>query len=229
MDRARGAAARELARLARRRCSAEHAGRRSPPAASGCGRCSCFVAAGPAPARRRARAARGGRRSSSSTRRRSSTTTCSTAPRCGAAGRRWSPPPGATMATATGDLLFSRAFAELAAQRRAPTRSACSRTRRPRSPQGELLQRADAWNVGVTRERYLAALRPQDRAAVRGRVRARRARGRRRRPSVLGALRPPDRARVPAARRRARRLRARPSGPASTAAPTCSTARSRCR
>ena len=74
-----------------------------------------------------------------------------------------------------------------------------------------------------------APLRAEDRAAVRGRLRAGRARGRRRRPDALGALRPPHRAGLPAARRRARRLRARPSGPASTAAPTCSTARSRCR
>ena len=88
----------------------------------------------------------------------------------------------------------------------APTRCACSPTPRPRWPQGELMQRADAWNVGVSRERYLRALRPQDRAAVRGRLPARRARGRRA-GRAAGAVRPPDRARVPAARRRARRLR----------------------
>jgi geranylgeranyl pyrophosphate synthase len=62
---------------------------------------------------------------------------------------------GRAMATATGDLLFARAFAELA---------------RPRQPEpirvlsdaslalaeGELMQRADAWDVTVSRERYLA-------------------------------------------------------------------------
>ena len=61
---------------------------------------------------------------------------------------------GRLMATATGDLLFAQAFAELA------------RNARPRDVQvlsdassalaaGELLQRADAWDVGVPRERYL--------------------------------------------------------------------------
>ncbi|MEJ7892605.1 MAG: polyprenyl synthetase family protein [Solirubrobacteraceae bacterium] len=61
---------------------------------------------------------------------------------------------GRLMATATGDLLFAQAFAELA------------RNGRPRDVQvlsdassalaaGELLQRADAWDVGVPRERYL--------------------------------------------------------------------------
>ena len=58
-------------------------------------------------------------RSSSSTRRRSSTTTCSTAPSCAAAARPCSPTAGRELATATGDLLFSRAFAELAANGRA--------------------------------------------------------------------------------------------------------------
>ena len=104
--------------------------RRSPPAASGCGRCSCSCAAGPRPRDGDGGAARRRSPSSSSTPRRSSTTTCSTPRRCAAAGRPSSPPAGRAMATATGDLLFARAFAELAAQRAAPRRSACSRTRR---------------------------------------------------------------------------------------------------
>ena len=73
-----------------------------------------------------------------------------------------------------------------------------------------------------------APLRSQDRAAVPRGVRAGRAGGRRER-RAAGRVRRADRARVPAARRRAGRVAARPSGPASTAAPTCWTARSRCR
>jgi geranylgeranyl pyrophosphate synthase len=63
---------------------------------------------------------------------------------------------GRLAATATGDLLFSRAFAELAgagAGSAAAVRvlsHACAEL-----AQGELLQRADAWNLDVTLERYL--------------------------------------------------------------------------
>ena len=61
---------------------------------------------------------------------------------------------GREMATATGDLLFSRAFAELAAsgsaeQVRALSRASSSLAR------GELLQREDAWDTTVAEERYL--------------------------------------------------------------------------
>ena len=61
---------------------------------------------------------------------------------------------GRTMATATGDLLFSRAFAELVAngdaeQVRALSRASSSLAR------GELLQREDAWDTTVSEERYL--------------------------------------------------------------------------
>ena len=61
---------------------------------------------------------------------------------------------GRTMATATGDLLFSRAFAELvrngsADQVRALSRASSSLAR------GELLQREDAWDTGISEERYL--------------------------------------------------------------------------
>jgi geranylgeranyl pyrophosphate synthase len=61
---------------------------------------------------------------------------------------------GRAMATATGDLLFSRAFAELVrngevAQIRALSRASSALAR------GELLQRDDAWDAGVTLERYL--------------------------------------------------------------------------
>jgi geranylgeranyl pyrophosphate synthase len=61
---------------------------------------------------------------------------------------------GRAAATATGDLLFSRAFAELvttgdrdAVRALSDASSALAR--------GELMQREDAWSPGVTRERYL--------------------------------------------------------------------------
>jgi geranylgeranyl pyrophosphate synthase len=63
---------------------------------------------------------------------------------------------GRTVATATGDLLFSRAFAELAAggageleDVRALSSAASALAA------GELLQRADAWDAGIPLERYL--------------------------------------------------------------------------
>ena len=62
---------------------------------------------------------------------------------------------GRAMATATGDLLFSRAFAELAAGGRADAVRVLSDASSALA-QGELLQREDAWNVAVSRERYLA-------------------------------------------------------------------------
>jgi geranylgeranyl pyrophosphate synthase len=61
---------------------------------------------------------------------------------------------GRLLATATGDLLFSRAFAELARNRsvesvRLLSDASCALA------EGELLQREDAWNLAVTRERYM--------------------------------------------------------------------------
>jgi geranylgeranyl pyrophosphate synthase len=61
---------------------------------------------------------------------------------------------GRDMATATGDLLFSRAFAELARngsieQIRALSRASTALAR------GELLQRGDAWDATISRDRYL--------------------------------------------------------------------------
>jgi geranylgeranyl pyrophosphate synthase len=58
------------------------------------------------------------------------------------------------MATATGDLLFAQAFAELADNGR-PEQVRVLSAASSALAQGELLQRADAWNVGVPRERYL--------------------------------------------------------------------------
>jgi geranylgeranyl pyrophosphate synthase len=61
---------------------------------------------------------------------------------------------GRTLATATGDLLFSRAVAELAAAGRAEAVRVLSDASSA-LVQGELLQREDAWNATTTRERYL--------------------------------------------------------------------------
>jgi len=61
---------------------------------------------------------------------------------------------GRTIATATGDLLFSRAFAELVAGGElADVRALSSATSALAT--GELMQRADAWNAAVALERYL--------------------------------------------------------------------------
>jgi geranylgeranyl pyrophosphate synthase len=61
---------------------------------------------------------------------------------------------GRDIATATGDLLFSRAFAELAGNGRADEIRVLSDASSGLA-RGELLQREDAWNVEVTQERYL--------------------------------------------------------------------------
>jgi geranylgeranyl pyrophosphate synthase len=61
---------------------------------------------------------------------------------------------GRGAATATGDLLFSRAFAELAATGSEDAVRALSAASSALA-RGELMQRADAWNEDVTPERYL--------------------------------------------------------------------------
>jgi geranylgeranyl pyrophosphate synthase len=61
---------------------------------------------------------------------------------------------GRAIATATGDLLFSRAFAELAANGRADQIRVLSDASSALA-HGELLQREDAWNVDVAHDRYL--------------------------------------------------------------------------
>jgi geranylgeranyl pyrophosphate synthase len=61
---------------------------------------------------------------------------------------------GRALATATGDLLFSRAFAELAGGGSAEAVRLLSDASNA-LVQGELLQREDAWNLATTRERYL--------------------------------------------------------------------------
>jgi geranylgeranyl pyrophosphate synthase len=62
---------------------------------------------------------------------------------------------GRGVATATGDLLFSRAFAELARNQRADEVQVLSDASSA-LVEGELLQRADAFQPGVTVDRYLA-------------------------------------------------------------------------
>ncbi|MBB4661074.1 polyprenyl synthetase family protein [Conexibacter arvalis] len=61
---------------------------------------------------------------------------------------------GRTVATATGDLLFSRAFAEVAGGGEIADVRALSAASSALAA-GELMQRADAWDVGVPLERYV--------------------------------------------------------------------------
>jgi geranylgeranyl pyrophosphate synthase len=61
---------------------------------------------------------------------------------------------GGGMATATGDLLFARAFAELVRNGRADEVRVLSDATSALA-RGELLQRADAWNAAISVERYL--------------------------------------------------------------------------
>ena len=61
---------------------------------------------------------------------------------------------GRALATAAGDLLFSRAFAELAAAGSLEAVRVLSRAAEELA-RGELMQREDAWNASVTVERYL--------------------------------------------------------------------------
>ena len=61
---------------------------------------------------------------------------------------------GRAAATATGDLLFSRAFAELAATGSDEAVRTLSRASSALA-RGELMQREDAWSDGVTPERYV--------------------------------------------------------------------------
>jgi geranylgeranyl pyrophosphate synthase len=64
---------------------------------------------------------------------------------------------GREMATATGDLLFSRAFAELAEASVPAVRTLARAT--SELALGELMQREDAWNPDVSVDRYLARCR----------------------------------------------------------------------
>jgi geranylgeranyl pyrophosphate synthase len=61
---------------------------------------------------------------------------------------------GRAAATATGDLLFSRAFAELAGNE-SPEQLRMLSVASSALARGELVQREDAWSAGVTVQRYL--------------------------------------------------------------------------
>ncbi len=87
------------------------------------------------------------------TRPRSCTTTSSTPRRCAAAGRRSSPRRAARWRRRPATCC-SRARSPSWRAAEARRRCGCSRTRPRRSRAGELLQREDAWDAGITRERY---------------------------------------------------------------------------
>ena len=217
------------------RSSGALAARRSRPAASACARCwSCSSPRlGSEPPRRARLSCAPPWRSSWCTPRRSSTTTSSTARSCGAATRRSSPAAGRDAAIATGDLLFSRAFAELARNGdRRPAARALGRAAR-RSPAASCCSARTPTRADVTVERYLRALRAEDRRAC-----SRRPAGwaRSSRPAGRGAGSPTGSARSRGASgwpsscsTTCSTSPARSSARARRAAPTCSTARSRCR
>ena len=180
--------------------------RDAPRAASGCARCSCSSAAERGDERRSCARRR---RSSWCTWRRWSTTTSSTPRRCAAAARPCSRAAAAATATATGDFLFSRAFALLAANGDERAGARRCRTRASRSRAASWRSATTPTGVDVDEERYLlrcelktaslfaAACRLGALAPAAARPSRRRARG----------VRPRGRARVPDARRRARRQR----------------------
>ena len=128
---------------------------------------------------------------------------------------------GRAAATATGDLLFSRAFAELAGGESAEPVRVLARASRELAL-GELTQREDAYRADVTVARYLARCRLKTAVLFRAAC-------------ELGALEADGDPRrwAPSASESGWRsrssttsstYRARPNGPASRAEPTCSTA-----
>jgi geranylgeranyl pyrophosphate synthase len=74
---------------------------------------------------------------------------------------------GRLLATATGDLLFSRAFAELAGSGSIQAVRALSRAASGLAA-GELMQREDAWDVSVSLKRYLERCRLKTAVLFRG-------------------------------------------------------------
>ena len=103
----------------------------------------------------RGRGARARPRSSWSTWRRWSTTTSSTTRRCAAAGRPSPRPRAASARPPTGDLLFSRAFALLAAAGDGARGGAARARPSVALARGELAQRHDAFDLAITEQRYL--------------------------------------------------------------------------
>ena len=130
---------------------------------------------------------------------------------------------GRGAATATGDLLFARAFAELAANGRADEIQVLSEASSALA-EGELLQRADAWNAERVRSSATCAA-----ASSRPRACSRRRAGwARSRPAARPRSSAPSggaSAWPSSSSTTSSTSRARPSAPASSAGPTCSTAR----
>ena len=112
---------------------------------------------------------------------------------------------GRRLATATGDLLFSRAFAELAGGGSIEAVRILSRASSELAA-GELMQRSDAWDTSVGVQRYLERCRLKTAVLFRAacELGALEGHGDRRHPRLL---RRADRRRLPAARRRPRRRR----------------------
>ena len=136
---------------------------------------------------------------------------------------------GRDAAIQTGDMLFAIAFEELARSGDADQVRALSDASSGLA-RGELLQREDAWDATVTRERYLLrctlkTARLFEAAAQLGAY----AGGRAELAEHVRRVRRQGRPRLPARRRRPRRRRAPPNSSARPAAPTCSTAPSTCR
>ena len=116
----------------------------------------------------------------------------------------------------SGDLLFSRAFAELAASSGGRRRRPSSARPRWRWRSGELAQRRDAYDTSIGEERYLDRCSLKTARAVRVRLPVGRLSSRPTGQRRARCLRPRDRPRLPAPRRRARRLgaaRAHGQGP----------------
>jgi geranylgeranyl pyrophosphate synthase len=128
---------------------------------------------------------------------------------------------GRGAATATGDLLFARAFAELSANGRADEIQVLSEASSALA-EGELLQRADAWNAEVSLERYLHRCELKTARLFEAACRL---------GALEGAGAPESSAPSGGASAwpsscstTSSTSRARPSAPASSAGPTCSTA-----
>ena len=144
------------ARLARGRRGTRRRARRAtrrarwPPAASGCGPCWSSSAAASGDGLRRGRRGRRAAAHGHARARRRARRGAAAA----RAGPRSSPPPAAGPPPPPGDLLFSRAFAELASTGSAAGVRTLSRASSALA-RGELMQRADAWSDAVTLERYI--------------------------------------------------------------------------
>ncbi len=114
---------------------------------------------------------------------------------------------GRDAAVSVGDLLFSRAFAELATAERGQTQVAELSSASVGLAHGELAQRRDSYDTGVTEERYLERCSLKTARLFEAACRIGRLAAGGEGTDELGALRSRDRPRLPASRRRARRQR----------------------